>query len=202
MPPQKKDIPSTKSKLESTEPSSVAFTTCVRPARRVCTMITISTALPKVAFRRPASMSFFSPAASSSVASPRIFARGTKAMKLSQKVVVLPHPNPSDAKPRGKENSRQLMGCMSMLMIPTASLLGGFCIVVPLMNRLWFFRPIPSDPPPPPVMDRRPSVANFTSPKVAVGRPDLASCPFDTDTRSTGCTCKAGIAPRVATRLT
>mmetsp|Transcript_119590 Transcript_119590/g.284033 ORF Transcript_119590/g.284033 Transcript_119590/m.284033 type:complete len:238 (+) Transcript_119590:543-1256(+) len=85
-PPNKNDMPSTSSTLESTEPSRVALTTAYSPPRRVCTVITISTAFPKVALMRPARRSLRSPAASSSVMSPRIFAIGSMAKKFSQKV--------------------------------------------------------------------------------------------------------------------
>mmetsp|Transcript_33738 Transcript_33738/g.41535 ORF Transcript_33738/g.41535 Transcript_33738/m.41535 type:complete len:212 (-) Transcript_33738:187-822(-) len=85
-PPNRKDMPKTSSTFESTEPSKVAFTTAYKPPRRVCTVMTISTALPNVALISPAKRSFRRPAASSSVMSPRIFAIGNIAKKLSQKV--------------------------------------------------------------------------------------------------------------------
>mmetsp|Transcript_47689 Transcript_47689/g.103725 ORF Transcript_47689/g.103725 Transcript_47689/m.103725 type:complete len:315 (+) Transcript_47689:813-1757(+) len=135
MPPMKKDMPSTKSRFESTDPSKVALTTPMRPARMVCKVITISTALPKVALRRPASMSFLSPAASSSVASPRIFARGTSAKKLNQNVLEMPQPILSERTPSGKHTSKMFNGCIRIPCSPSPSLFGGFKILVPFTNR-------------------------------------------------------------------
>mmetsp|Transcript_110595 Transcript_110595/g.323621 ORF Transcript_110595/g.323621 Transcript_110595/m.323621 type:complete len:201 (+) Transcript_110595:955-1557(+) len=134
-PPQKKDIPSTSSRLDRTEPRSEHFTTSMKPARRVCIIMTTSTAFPKVAFRRPANMSFLSPAASSSVASPKIFARGTRATKLSPKVGTSPHLRKFDTIPRGKHISKHDNGCLSMESTPDPSTFGGLGWEVPLTKR-------------------------------------------------------------------
>mmetsp|Transcript_142426 Transcript_142426/g.442881 ORF Transcript_142426/g.442881 Transcript_142426/m.442881 type:complete len:273 (+) Transcript_142426:835-1653(+) len=155
MPPRKKDMPSTRRRFERMEPRSVLFTNRMRWPRSDWTMMTTSTALPNVAFSRPASMSFFRPAASSSVASPRIFARGMRAKKLSTNVTTSPlipvsrrrisssrtwtttSPKPpcSDQSPRGKHISSQDSGCFSMLIRPWPSTLGGLGMEVPLIMR-------------------------------------------------------------------
>mmetsp|Transcript_107710 Transcript_107710/g.304697 ORF Transcript_107710/g.304697 Transcript_107710/m.304697 type:complete len:327 (+) Transcript_107710:326-1306(+) len=84
-PPRRNALPSTSRMLDSTEPSSESLTTERMPFRRACTETIISTALPKLALRRPLIVSLCSDAASSSVASPRILANGIKARKLNQK---------------------------------------------------------------------------------------------------------------------
>mmetsp|Transcript_47744 Transcript_47744/g.87463 ORF Transcript_47744/g.87463 Transcript_47744/m.87463 type:complete len:291 (-) Transcript_47744:15-887(-) len=134
MPPKKKDMPSTRSMLDSTDPSNVAFTTSKRPARKVCIMMTISTALPKVAFKRPASMSFLRPAASSSVASPRIFARGTIAKKHSQNVTTFPHSRKWDATPKGANTISVFNGWFSSERRPFPSTFDGLGIEEPFTN--------------------------------------------------------------------
>mmetsp|Transcript_42531 Transcript_42531/g.114334 ORF Transcript_42531/g.114334 Transcript_42531/m.114334 type:complete len:239 (-) Transcript_42531:7-723(-) len=117
-PPTKKDMPSTSSRFERMLPSSVPFTTPICPARRVCTVRIISTALPKVAFSRPPNVSFFSPAASSSVASPRIFASGTMARKLSQNSGMSPQSWKCARQPRGQATSNNEIGSQSKFLRP------------------------------------------------------------------------------------
>mmetsp|Transcript_89532 Transcript_89532/g.252275 ORF Transcript_89532/g.252275 Transcript_89532/m.252275 type:complete len:334 (+) Transcript_89532:275-1276(+) len=89
-PPRKNAVPNTSSMLESTEPNSDVFTMYMRPRLREKIVTIISTAFPNVALSRPVTVSFANPAASSSVPSPRIFASGTSATKLSQNVQVSP----------------------------------------------------------------------------------------------------------------
>mmetsp|Transcript_24005 Transcript_24005/g.63280 ORF Transcript_24005/g.63280 Transcript_24005/m.63280 type:complete len:217 (+) Transcript_24005:653-1303(+) len=113
-PPKKKDMPSTSRRLESTDPSSVAFTTSSSPTRSVCMVMIISTAFPKVAFSRPLITSLWRQASSSSVASPRILASGIIAMKFSQKVHSALQPASADQAPRGNASSMMLKGCCRM----------------------------------------------------------------------------------------
>mmetsp|Transcript_63095 Transcript_63095/g.162463 ORF Transcript_63095/g.162463 Transcript_63095/m.162463 type:complete len:246 (+) Transcript_63095:665-1402(+) len=119
-PPKKKDMPRTRSRLESTEPSSVALTTCSSPARRVCTVMIISTAFPKVALRRPLITSLCRQASSSSVASPRIFASGIMAAKFNQKVHSGLQPCSHEIAPSGKQSRKRLKGCCRMDFRPPA----------------------------------------------------------------------------------
>mmetsp|Transcript_98166 Transcript_98166/g.249076 ORF Transcript_98166/g.249076 Transcript_98166/m.249076 type:complete len:277 (+) Transcript_98166:593-1423(+) len=135
IPPKKKDMPSTSKRFDNTEPRSVALTTSMRPARRVCTIMTISTALPKEAFNKPASMSFFRPAASSSVASPRSFARGTSAKKFKKNTHIGPHFWKCATMPSGQQMTNTLRGCLKRAMSPTPSMFGGFGTLVPEMKR-------------------------------------------------------------------
>mmetsp|Transcript_13901 Transcript_13901/g.35589 ORF Transcript_13901/g.35589 Transcript_13901/m.35589 type:complete len:226 (+) Transcript_13901:265-942(+) len=123
-PPRKKDMPSTSSRFDSTLPRRVPFTTSRCPERSVCTMRIISTAFPKVAFSRPPIVSFFRPAASSSVASPRIFASGTMAMKLSQKHQMSPHSRKCAAAPAGQNTRRMFIGSCRMRSFRPSQLLG------------------------------------------------------------------------------
>mmetsp|Transcript_1572 Transcript_1572/g.4634 ORF Transcript_1572/g.4634 Transcript_1572/m.4634 type:complete len:209 (-) Transcript_1572:270-896(-) len=110
MPPKKNDIPNTSSILDSTEPSKVALTTFTRPARRVCTVMIISTAFPKVALSKPLMTSLCKQASSSSVASPRILASGISAKKFSQKTQFGSHPNREAVTPRGSASKNTLNG--------------------------------------------------------------------------------------------
>mmetsp|Transcript_18651 Transcript_18651/g.48382 ORF Transcript_18651/g.48382 Transcript_18651/m.48382 type:complete len:207 (-) Transcript_18651:4-624(-) len=135
MPPKKNDMPSTSKTLDKTDPRSVALTTSVLPARNVWTIMTISTAFPKVAFKRPASTSLCKPAASSSVASPRIFARGTSAKKFRPKTGTGPQSSQNAVNPSGKQTSIKFIGWFRMPHNPSPSVFGGFSIVVPFTNR-------------------------------------------------------------------
>mmetsp|Transcript_102846 Transcript_102846/g.320460 ORF Transcript_102846/g.320460 Transcript_102846/m.320460 type:complete len:229 (-) Transcript_102846:189-875(-) len=112
-PPAMKDMPSTSRRLERMLPRSVPFTTLMFPflsERRVWTIRIISTALPKVAFSRPPMVSLFSPAASSSVASPMSLARGIMAKKFSQNTKMALHSRKWAATPMGKAKSSSEMG--------------------------------------------------------------------------------------------
>lgn len=53
MPPQKREVPRTRSKLESTEPSSEHLTTSILPSMSANSAMISSVALPHVAFRSP-----------------------------------------------------------------------------------------------------------------------------------------------------
>mmetsp|Transcript_98180 Transcript_98180/g.249117 ORF Transcript_98180/g.249117 Transcript_98180/m.249117 type:complete len:336 (+) Transcript_98180:641-1648(+) len=114
MPPKKKDVPNTSSMFESTDPSNVALTTSTRPKRNVWTVMIISTALPKVAFKRPLITSLWRQASSSSVASPNIFASGISARKFSQKVACGPQPSRYERMPKGKATNAKLNGWYKM----------------------------------------------------------------------------------------
>mmetsp|Transcript_63142 Transcript_63142/g.195908 ORF Transcript_63142/g.195908 Transcript_63142/m.195908 type:complete len:225 (-) Transcript_63142:222-896(-) len=118
MPPKKKDMPRTSSMLESTEPRSEVFTTCVRLAFSALTVMIISTALPKVALSRPLMVSLPREAASSSVASPRILASGTMAAKFSQKVHAGSQPSTEEATPSGNNARRTQKGWSRMDFMP------------------------------------------------------------------------------------
>mmetsp|Transcript_118057 Transcript_118057/g.345753 ORF Transcript_118057/g.345753 Transcript_118057/m.345753 type:complete len:258 (+) Transcript_118057:674-1447(+) len=117
-PPRKKAVPSTSSTFDSTEPSSDVFTTVKSPFRRDCTATIISTALPKVALRRPVMASFLTEAPNSSVASPRILARGTRARKFSQKVHASPQSQYLDIMPRGTHTRGMQKGWRKIVLRP------------------------------------------------------------------------------------
>mmetsp|Transcript_43337 Transcript_43337/g.114646 ORF Transcript_43337/g.114646 Transcript_43337/m.114646 type:complete len:305 (+) Transcript_43337:735-1649(+) len=120
-PPKRKDMPRTSSMFDRMEPRSVAFTTRYWPSLRKATVMIISTAFPKVAFRRPLNMSFLRHAANSSVASPRIFASGIRARKFSQKTVESLKPSRYPNTPRGEQTRRRHIGerkiCLSATML-------------------------------------------------------------------------------------
>mmetsp|Transcript_9343 Transcript_9343/g.16901 ORF Transcript_9343/g.16901 Transcript_9343/m.16901 type:complete len:227 (+) Transcript_9343:977-1657(+) len=134
-PPHRKDMPRTNNVFDSTDPSRVAFTTSNRPFLKVWIVMIISTALPKVAFKMPAIMSFCKLAASSSVASPSIFAKGIMAAKFHQKMELSLQLQKKAAKPTGKHSKSRLIGCMRIPRTPGSSLLGGLSIVDPLTYR-------------------------------------------------------------------
>mmetsp|Transcript_17153 Transcript_17153/g.36850 ORF Transcript_17153/g.36850 Transcript_17153/m.36850 type:complete len:240 (-) Transcript_17153:314-1033(-) len=117
-PPAKKDIPSTRSRFESTLPSSVPLTTSNSPALNVCTVKIISTALPKVAFRRPPMTSLLRPAANSSVASPRSLAKGIIATKLKANVAPSPQLLRYAKNPTGQKTSNTQIGSNSRFLRP------------------------------------------------------------------------------------
>mmetsp|Transcript_76773 Transcript_76773/g.222892 ORF Transcript_76773/g.222892 Transcript_76773/m.222892 type:complete len:398 (+) Transcript_76773:239-1432(+) len=106
IPPAKNDMPRTSNMFDKMEPSNVDFITVNSPFLSKAIVMIISTALPKVAFNMPLSISFFKQAANSSVASPRIFASGIRAKKLNQKVQLSDHPRIPEAKPKGTHTSR------------------------------------------------------------------------------------------------
>mmetsp|Transcript_6843 Transcript_6843/g.19514 ORF Transcript_6843/g.19514 Transcript_6843/m.19514 type:complete len:207 (+) Transcript_6843:1191-1811(+) len=107
--------------LERTEPKRDALTTLIKPARIDCTETIISTALPNVALSKPLKVSLRSEAANSSVASPKIFARGINAKKLNQNVSRGPHSNNPDAMPKGTHTSGTQKGCKRIALRPTRS---------------------------------------------------------------------------------
>mmetsp|Transcript_92946 Transcript_92946/g.268418 ORF Transcript_92946/g.268418 Transcript_92946/m.268418 type:complete len:381 (-) Transcript_92946:103-1245(-) len=119
MPPKRKDMPSTSSKLDNTEPSKVALTTSIRPIRNVWMVMIISTAFPKVAFNKPLITSLCKQASNSSVASPRIFARGINAKKFIQKVNWTFQPYADEMIPSGKKRSSTENGCHKMDCMPS-----------------------------------------------------------------------------------
>jgi len=83
MPPQRKHIPSTSSKLLKMLPKRLPCTTSTSPSLRANTDSIISTAFPNVAFSKPPTTSPLA-MANSSVDQPKIFARGTIAKKLEK----------------------------------------------------------------------------------------------------------------------
>mmetsp|Transcript_1055 Transcript_1055/g.1861 ORF Transcript_1055/g.1861 Transcript_1055/m.1861 type:complete len:205 (+) Transcript_1055:722-1336(+) len=123
-PPKQKDIPSTNRRFERMDPNKVHFTTSVRcatgilVARRVFTVIIISTTLPKVAFSIPATASFLMATANSSVASPRILANGRSAMKFKMKVQPSPQCEAEYA-PRGTNTRRTEKGDQKISIRPS-----------------------------------------------------------------------------------
>mmetsp|Transcript_31274 Transcript_31274/g.73877 ORF Transcript_31274/g.73877 Transcript_31274/m.73877 type:complete len:216 (+) Transcript_31274:1022-1669(+) len=86
-PPRKNAVPSTSSKLESTEPRSESCTTRSRPERMAKMQTIISVALPKVALSRPPTVAFVC-SASCSVTKPSRSARGQSASSAATKVSV------------------------------------------------------------------------------------------------------------------
>lgn len=88
-PPMKKEVPVTRSRLERTLPTSVMETMVKRPFRSAWMDRMISTTLPKVALRRPPTMSPKRDARSS-VTSPSRRARGMMARKFRMKSKVWP----------------------------------------------------------------------------------------------------------------
>mmetsp|Transcript_19388 Transcript_19388/g.58371 ORF Transcript_19388/g.58371 Transcript_19388/m.58371 type:complete len:227 (-) Transcript_19388:204-884(-) len=117
-PPRRKALPRTRRMLDNTEPSSESLTTGRRLARSACTETIISTAFPKLAFRRPLTVSLPRDAASSSVASPRILASGMSARKFSQNVHETPQPRRGERRPSGTQTSRTHMGCTKIVYRP------------------------------------------------------------------------------------
>mmetsp|Transcript_120817 Transcript_120817/g.337132 ORF Transcript_120817/g.337132 Transcript_120817/m.337132 type:complete len:232 (-) Transcript_120817:69-764(-) len=117
-PPSKKAVPSTRRMLDNTDPSREVFTTSYNPARRDWTATIISTALPNVALRRPVMASFLMEAANSSVASPRIFASGTRARKFSQNVHAAPQSRYLDKIPSGAQTRGMQRGCTKIARRP------------------------------------------------------------------------------------
>mmetsp|Transcript_25567 Transcript_25567/g.58113 ORF Transcript_25567/g.58113 Transcript_25567/m.58113 type:complete len:217 (-) Transcript_25567:92-742(-) len=109
MPPRAKHIPITSSKLLRMLPSRLPCTTSTRPSLNANTDRIISTAFPKVAFRRPPSVSPTAPA-SSSVAPPSIPARGRMATKFRPKMTSSPHPRCGEAMAKGTISSSTFRG--------------------------------------------------------------------------------------------
>mmetsp|Transcript_64342 Transcript_64342/g.207309 ORF Transcript_64342/g.207309 Transcript_64342/m.207309 type:complete len:220 (+) Transcript_64342:990-1649(+) len=111
-PPTKKDMPNTSNRLERMEPSKLFLTISNNPDLIALMVMIISTALPKVALSRPPMVSLrFS--ARCSVASPKIFARGTRPRKQRQKTMAPLYSFASAAMPMGAAMKRMLMGSSS-----------------------------------------------------------------------------------------
>mmetsp|Transcript_17868 Transcript_17868/g.54681 ORF Transcript_17868/g.54681 Transcript_17868/m.54681 type:complete len:410 (-) Transcript_17868:527-1756(-) len=108
-PPAKKHVPSTSSRLDSTDPSMDACTTRIWLAQSAWMATTTSTALPKVALMSPPMVSPVC-SASSSVKSPSMDASGTMERKLSQKTQLEPQSKWYDAQPKGRKIKSTLSG--------------------------------------------------------------------------------------------
>jgi len=106
-PPQKKHMPSTSSRLEKTLPIRLVCTMRKSFASSAWTATTSSTALPKVALRRPPITSLVC-AASSSVKTPSIEASGTMARKVMTKMLPSDQPAMWDQYATGRRAKRTL----------------------------------------------------------------------------------------------
>mmetsp|Transcript_53971 Transcript_53971/g.106524 ORF Transcript_53971/g.106524 Transcript_53971/m.106524 type:complete len:201 (+) Transcript_53971:650-1252(+) len=111
-------MPKTRSKFERIEPINDCCTTLTKPALIALIVTIISTALPKVAFKRPPSICPVC-AAKDSVAAPNTAAKGTMAMKFVEKVLIGPHSNSPAQMPNGTKTRRMLMGCTKMSLRPS-----------------------------------------------------------------------------------
>mmetsp|Transcript_26345 Transcript_26345/g.57201 ORF Transcript_26345/g.57201 Transcript_26345/m.57201 type:complete len:235 (-) Transcript_26345:31-735(-) len=110
-------MPRTSSKFDKMEPIKDCCTTPTRPALMALMVTIISTALPKVALRRPPTICPTC-AAKASVEAPSTAARGTIAKKFKAKVGKQPHSRMPEAMPRGTHTSRTLIGCIKMFFRP------------------------------------------------------------------------------------
>mmetsp|Transcript_75653 Transcript_75653/g.229284 ORF Transcript_75653/g.229284 Transcript_75653/m.229284 type:complete len:208 (-) Transcript_75653:278-901(-) len=106
MPPTTKAEPSTKSRLESTEPSMDTCTMRMRPSCRAKMQSTSSVTLPKEALSRPPIV-WFVYLATSSVTKETRSAKGTKASRAKTKTYTSPQLLASATKAKGVKTRRQ-----------------------------------------------------------------------------------------------
>mmetsp|Transcript_22088 Transcript_22088/g.58455 ORF Transcript_22088/g.58455 Transcript_22088/m.58455 type:complete len:206 (+) Transcript_22088:1286-1903(+) len=111
-------MPRTNKQLDKMDPNNDVFTNTMSFFVIATIVKIISTALPKVAFSSPEAASLCKAAANSSVPSPRIFARGMRAAKLNQKVIIDGHLQTPDATPNGMNTSKTEKGWMKMHFSP------------------------------------------------------------------------------------
>ena len=105
-----KHDPNTKRRLDKMEPSMEACTTVTWFCLKAMTETITSTALPNVAFNKPAIESLWMDSPSSSVAKASNEANGIMAMKFVVKMATALMPSFSATIPSGTKSSNQLTG--------------------------------------------------------------------------------------------